>query len=632
MLQLISLLKRFRKDERGVFMVIFAILAIVLIATSGAIVDFTRIQQARTQAQTALDGAALALQVQINRQTNDQLKASAQQILDERLDGMSVTGSVTAAEKDVPEGRLTLNAYVQIPTAFVQLVGIPSIRANLQSEVRRASSDLEVALSLDVTGSMSDRTSSGTRMSEMIAAANDLIDMIVQDEQEPTYSRMGIVPWSYAVNVGSLANQVRGTPKGGVGISAVTYKAGVSKTISGITRANPGVITITNNNSPSLANNDWVYISGVSGMTQINGSVGQVTDLTTSGTARSFKLKVNGSNLCTSSGCGFGSYTRNGTVEKCLYANCVERVTTTSNHGLQTGDWVYITGVNGMSNFSNNAWQITRISNTQYTADGSSGANGERTSGGTSWCAQYGCTYFNFQPESGGRKTWQVNTCATERLEPYAYTDTAPSTAPLGMNYRTTAGGNCITQQIQPLTDDKEVLHSLVNSLTASGSTAGHIGLAWGWYLISPNFSYLWPGSQIAEYGKSKMVKAVIFMTDGDFNTDYCKGIVSAGDAVGKSAASSRIDCTAPNGTSLEQAARLCESIKDPQGDNDPKNDVLLYTVAFEMDEVANAAAISMLKACATTPDHYFQTGGQVTLAQAFAEIAQSLSELRLSK
>jgi Flp pilus assembly protein TadG len=632
MQQVISLLKRFRKDERGVFMVVFAILAIVLIATSGAIVDFTRIQQARTQAQTALDGAALALQAQINRQSNDQLKASAQQILSERLSSMSVTGSVTGAEKNVPEGRLTLNAYVQIPTAFVQLVGIPSIRANLQSEVRRASSDLEVALSLDVTGSMSDRTSSGTRMSEMIAAANELIDLIVQNEQEPTYSRMGIVPWSYAVNVGNRADRVRGTPTPGVAISAVTYKAGVSKNITGITRASPGVITIANNTSPVLANNDWVYISGVTGMTQINGSVGQITDLSTSGTSRTFKLKVNGSNLCTSSGCGFSTYSKNGTVEKCLYANCVERVTTTGNHGLQTGDWAYITGVNGMSNFSNNAWQITRISNTQYTADGSSGANGERTSGGTSWCTKYGCTYFNFQPESGARKTWQVNKCATERTGADAYTDTAPSAAPLGMNYRTTAGGACITQEIQPLTDDKVVLHRLVNSLTASGSTAGHIGLAWGWYLLAPNFRYLWPDSQIADYGKSKMVKAVIFMTDGDFNTPYCQGVVGAGDAPGKSAASSRINCEAPNGTSLEQAAALCRSIKDPQGDGDPKNDVLLYTVAFEMDEVANAAAIDMLRACATTPQHYFQTGGDVTLAQAFAEIAQSLSELRLSK
>ena len=36
-----DLLKRFRRDESGAFLVIFALLAIVLIATSGAVVDFT---------------------------------------------------------------------------------------------------------------------------------------------------------------------------------------------------------------------------------------------------------------------------------------------------------------------------------------------------------------------------------------------------------------------------------------------------------------------------------------------------------------------------------------------------------------------------------------------------------------
>ena len=44
----------------------FAILAIVLIAMSGAVVDFTSVQQARSRSQTAIDAAALALQPRIS--------------------------------------------------------------------------------------------------------------------------------------------------------------------------------------------------------------------------------------------------------------------------------------------------------------------------------------------------------------------------------------------------------------------------------------------------------------------------------------------------------------------------------------------------------------------------------------
>ncbi len=46
--------------------------------------------------------------------------------------------------------------------------------------------------------------------------------------------------------------------------------------------------------------------------------------------------------------------------------------------------------------------------------------------------------------------------------------------------------------------------------------------------MISPNFSYLWPtASQPAAYGTPKLFKIVILMTDGEFNTSYCNGVIS---------------------------------------------------------------------------------------------------------
>ena len=202
MQRLRDLVLRFRKDERGVFMVLFAILALVLIATSGAVVDFTKTEQARTRAQTALDSAALALQTQITTQTNAQLQAKAQTILTERLADATITAVVTSATKDTTAGTLNLKAYITVPTAFVQLVGINSIRSNLTSEVTRGSKDIEVSLSLDITGSML-----GTKIADLITASNSLIDLVVKTTQTPTYSKMAIVPWSFAVNVGSTYSE-----------------------------------------------------------------------------------------------------------------------------------------------------------------------------------------------------------------------------------------------------------------------------------------------------------------------------------------------------------------------------------------------------------------------------------------
>ncbi len=57
--------RRFARDERGVFMVLFAILGLVLVATAGSVVDYTGMEQMRTRAQQALDASALGLQPRI---------------------------------------------------------------------------------------------------------------------------------------------------------------------------------------------------------------------------------------------------------------------------------------------------------------------------------------------------------------------------------------------------------------------------------------------------------------------------------------------------------------------------------------------------------------------------------------
>ena len=80
----------------------------------------------------------------------------------------------------------------------IALVGVRTITAQLQSEVTRNSDDVEVSVSLDVTGSMA-----GSKISSLITATNSLIDLVVNDSQVPSYSKMAIVPWSFGANLGA---------------------------------------------------------------------------------------------------------------------------------------------------------------------------------------------------------------------------------------------------------------------------------------------------------------------------------------------------------------------------------------------------------------------------------------------
>ena len=81
------------------------------------------------------------------------------------------------------------------------------------------------------------------------------------------------------------------------------------KTITGITQANPGVVTITSHN---FSNGDHVYITGVAGMTEVNSST--VPYEVANVTANTFELNdVDGNNIDTS---GFTAYSSGGVANR----------------------------------------------------------------------------------------------------------------------------------------------------------------------------------------------------------------------------------------------------------------------------------------------------------------------------
>jgi len=618
-----ELLSRFHRDERGVFMVIFAVLAVVLIATSGAVVDFTYTQQARTRAQTALDAATLALQSKISTLSNETLKAQAQDILDERLGDDTITAVVDSATKNITEGKLNIQAHIVVPTAFVQLVGVTSITSVLQSEVTRSSSDLEVSVSLDVTGSMKATTDkkgniTSNKIGDLIDATNELINLLVQDAQEPTYSKMAIIPWSGGVNVGaSYAASVRGTPNTTTkSITAASWASGSSKSVGGVTLGRTS--TTIRSNSHGFVTGDTIYISGISGVatggrnstTCINDTAYVITKVDNN----NFSIPLN-TNSCT-------NYSSGGTLQKCQVAKC-EMVITATGHGYKNGDPIHIEGASWLKTQPSGGYFVANSTTNTMSLEGSFGPDeGSYKSGGKIWCGSYGCSYRTFYTASGGINSFAISSCVSERTT-NAYTDAAPSTTLLGMNYP--SSDLCVSQTIQPLTSDKEKLHALADSLVAKGSTAGHLGLAWGWYMIAPNFGYLWPtASRPAAYGGTNLIKAVVFMTDGVFNTPYCSGVVAADGLSGSPGASSRINCNAPNGASKAQAEALCDAIKAPA------NKTLLYVVGFDL--ASDSETLNFLRDCATAPEYFFQADSGADLRSAFAAIAQSLSDLRLSK
>ena len=218
----------------------------------------------------------------------------------------------------------------------------------------------------------------------------------------------------------------------------------------------------------------------------------------------------------------------------------------------------------------------------------------------------------------------------TERTGAEKYTDAAPSTAFLGRNYPGPTNP-CIAVTILPLSNNKTTLKANIDGLQAAGSTGGHIGVAWGWYMLSPNFGYLWPAAnQPAPYGDlttlnskgaPKLKKIAVLMTDGEYNSAYCKGVISQDSTSGSGSTSEKINCNSPNGHSFDQANSQCTSMKTAG--------VEVFTVGFDI--VNDQRAHDLVNNCATDSSHVYMASTGDALKQAFRDIALKISTLRLT-
>jgi hypothetical protein len=141
--------------------------------------------------------------------------------------------------------------------------------------------------------------------------------------------------------------------------------------------------------------------------------------------------------------------------------------------------------------------------------------------------------------------------------------------------------------------------------------------------LVSPNFGYLWPsGSQPAAYGTDELVKVVVLMTDGEYNSSYCNGVISKDSTPGSGPTSDHINCNAANGHSFDQSQALCANMK--------ASGVVVYTVGF--DVVDDQRARDLVAQCATDPEHVYLPTTGTELKDAFRAIGMDIQKLWLSK
>lgn len=192
--------------------------------------------------------------------------------------------------------------------------------------------------------------------------------------------------------------------------------------------------------------------------------------------------------------------------------------------------------------------------------------------------------------------------CVSEREDGGAKTDVMPGEDVLGPGNDTWVGleaSACPQRPVFPITSNGNAIKAQIDALTTGGTTAGHLGIEWSWYLISPDWAGIWPSPSAPHaYSDSNTIKAVILMTDGSFNEEY----------------------DSSQGNSAQQARVICENMRDAG--------VQIYSVAFQ----APLAGEAILRECAASSTRFFNAGSAAELNDAYADIAASLNQLRLTE
>ena len=221
--------------------------------------------------------------------------------------------------------------------------------------------------------------------------------------------------------------------------------------------------------------------------------------------------------------------------------------------------------------------------------------------------------------------------CVGERQGSSKHTDTAASPtsdfvsptyfySPVSpASYTATVASNLCTTPVSgtvlPLTSDKSDLLGMIGGLTTGGGTAGHVGTAWAYYMLSPNWASIVPdGHEAVAYGTSDVKKIAILMTDGEYNYTYDNKGIRVGDGnAGPSA----------NGNSSSgQAIAICNQMK--------QDGIDVYTVGFNLG--GNQNAINTLKTCASSNDKAYLAENGASLKSVFRDIAIKLTDLHLAK
>jgi Flp pilus assembly protein TadG len=194
--QVSTLVRRFRRDEGGSPAILFALVLLPLIAAVGLAIDSGMAFNLKARLQKSIDAAGLAAG---RVAYSDHAISDARAYFDSNFPPGYLSSTVTAFDVRFDENRdnIFIDATVEMPTVFMKVFGHDSVTVTASTTIHRENQGMELALVLDVTGSMQ-----GNKIRGLRDAATDLINILYGDSADSSLLWVSLVPYSSMVNVG----------------------------------------------------------------------------------------------------------------------------------------------------------------------------------------------------------------------------------------------------------------------------------------------------------------------------------------------------------------------------------------------------------------------------------------------
>lgn len=628
---------RLRRDRRGSVAVFLGVALVPLVAAIGIGVDSARGYLVRSRLSQSLDSAALAGgRVMFETYRDDDVKMYFKSNFPNGYLGATVGEPIITSNAD--NEILTVKATATLPATFMRIFGKSSISVTASAQITRTNRGMELALVLDNTGSMS---SSG-KMTALKTAAIDLLNILygpTHDTANNLY--VSLVPFVAMVNIGEQYSAWT-TPKPTDSVTNITMQRSTNKVNGSGTAGNPDTYAVcatvpgghnfkdgilvdisgaNATNSASYNRRVQIHTSSATWPNQniwnpacphaanrfwyiVDNGAGSAPGSTITGTITAQKPPE-------AFTAGTGYTQTNGKWKGCVEARSID-----DGPGAETSPMV--------TPFYKAHWASTNplrwYDSTHRLRSSCAAASNENDSCDNDWLV-------GTIDEDGG----------------------AHDLGSYGPNK------GCAVP-IMPLQPSKATAIAAINSMTPwyGGGTSIPAGLAWGWRVLSPNYTGLWGAPSLANlpgpYNQALIDKVVVLLSDGVnevvdhgapgcqdsgqtdtswYNANYgCSPPESDYTAYGR-LTEGRMGGNAPytmaNATTglNDKITAICNAMKAQD-----KN-IIIYTIILQVND---AAIQQVFQNCATKPEYFFVSPSAAELNGIFKKIANQLSNLRLSQ